>query len=131
MTSALFALMCVVVGSAATAREVRVALDNIRDGIRPSDDEVRKQWDIIITESRRRRAQAQEQLQGYRERWRNRGRRGGPRGLRYVSAAARRSSSARSTSLAVSSIARANASRASAARPARRISSARAACSGW
>jgi len=47
-----------------TAREVCVALDNIRDGIRPSDDEVRKQWDIIITESRRRRAQAQEQLQG-------------------------------------------------------------------
>jgi membrane protein len=78
MISILFALMCVVVGSAAAGREVRVELDNIRDGIRPSDDEVRKQWDIIISQSRERWAQAREQLEQNRERWRNRRGRGEP-----------------------------------------------------
>jgi membrane protein len=78
MISILFALMCVVVGSAAAGREVRVELDNIRDGIRPSDDEVRKQWDIIIGQTRERWAQGREQLEQYRDRWRNRGHRGDP-----------------------------------------------------
>lgn len=78
LISILFALMCVIVGSAAAGREVRIELDNIRDGIRPSDDEVRKQWDIIISQSRERWAQARQQVDEYRDRWRNRGHRGDP-----------------------------------------------------
>ena len=68
MISALFGLMVAVVGSAAFGREVRVELDNIRDGIRPSDDEVRKQWDIIIAQTREYWAQAREQYEAFRER---------------------------------------------------------------
>ena len=68
MISALFGLMVAVVGSAALGREVRVELDNIRDGIRPSDDEVRKQWDIIIAQTREYWAQAREQYEAFRER---------------------------------------------------------------
>ena len=76
MISALFALNCVLVGSAVVGREVRVELDNIRDGIRPSDDEVRKQWDIIISESRTRWHAVRDQLHEQRERWRTRGKPG-------------------------------------------------------
>ena len=48
MISTLFGLMLTIVASAAIGREVRVELDNIAAGIRPSDDEVRKQWEIVL-----------------------------------------------------------------------------------
>jgi uncharacterized BrkB/YihY/UPF0761 family membrane protein len=66
MISALFCLMVVVVGSAAAGREVHVELDNIREGRRPPDDEIRRQWDSLIAEARRQ--------------WRERSRRGGATG---------------------------------------------------
>lgn len=59
MISSLFGYMVVLVGSAALGREVRQELDNIRDGIRPSEDELRKQWDIVMTAARERRADAE------------------------------------------------------------------------
>lgn len=62
MISALFGLMLAIVASAAVGREVRVELDNIRDGIRPSDDEIKKQWDIVIEGARIRRDAVREQL---------------------------------------------------------------------
>ena len=62
--SALFAVMVVVVGSAAAGREVRDELDRIRRGERPAEDEVRRQWDQVIGDARSRwdtlRAQIQE-----------------------------------------------------------------------
>lgn len=68
MISSLFAMMVALVGSAAAGREVRVELDNIRDGIRPSDDEVRKQWDIVITGAREKWAIARERIDQVRNR---------------------------------------------------------------
>jgi membrane protein len=62
--SALFAVMVVVVGSAAAGREVRDELDRISRGERPAEDEVRNQWDQVIGDARSRwdtlRAQVQE-----------------------------------------------------------------------
>jgi uncharacterized BrkB/YihY/UPF0761 family membrane protein len=62
--SALFAVMVVVVGSAAAGREVHDELDRIRRGERPAEDEVRNQWDQVIGDARSRwdtlRAQIQE-----------------------------------------------------------------------
>ena len=62
--SALFAVMVVVVGSAAAGREVRDELDRIQRGERPAEDEVRHQWDQVIGDARSRwdtlRAQIQE-----------------------------------------------------------------------
>ena len=52
--SALFAVMVVVVGSAAAGREVRDELDRIRRGERPAEDEVRRQWDQVIGAARSR-----------------------------------------------------------------------------
>jgi membrane protein len=52
--SALFAVMVVVVGSAAAGREVRDELDRIRRGERPAEDEVRRQWDQVIGDARSR-----------------------------------------------------------------------------
>ncbi len=52
--SALFAVMLVVVGSAAAGREVRDELDRIRRGERPAEDEVRRQWDQVIGAARSR-----------------------------------------------------------------------------
>jgi uncharacterized BrkB/YihY/UPF0761 family membrane protein len=52
--SALFAVMVVVVGSAAAGREVRDELDRIRRGVRPAEDEVRRQWDQVIGDARSR-----------------------------------------------------------------------------
>lgn len=68
MISSLFAMMVALVGSAAAGREVRVELDNIRDGVRPSDDEVRKQWDIVIAGAREKYAMARGRLDELRER---------------------------------------------------------------
>jgi membrane protein len=60
--SALFAIMVVVVGSAATGREVRDELDRIRRGERPAEDEVRNQWDQVIGDARSRWDTLREQI---------------------------------------------------------------------
>ena len=60
--SALFCVMVVIVGSAALGREVSAELKRIRDGERPPDGEVRRQWDAIIAESRSRWAVLREQI---------------------------------------------------------------------
>ncbi|MFG2310508.1 hypothetical protein ACGFS9_17815 [Streptomyces sp. NPDC048566] len=52
MISALFAAMFVVVASAALGREMRDELIRIRAGDRPSDDEVRRQWDAVVEQAR-------------------------------------------------------------------------------
>jgi uncharacterized BrkB/YihY/UPF0761 family membrane protein len=54
MISALFCVMVVVVASAAAGREVFEELDRIGRGERPPDDEVRREWDALITEARTR-----------------------------------------------------------------------------
>ncbi|WP_327181874.1 YhjD/YihY/BrkB family envelope integrity protein [Streptomyces sp. NBC_01334] len=54
MISALFAAMLVMVGSSALGREVRDELDRIRQGHRPSDHEVRRQWDTVVEQTRSR-----------------------------------------------------------------------------
>jgi len=68
MVSSLFGFMVVLVGSATLGREVRQELDNILDGIRPSDDEVRKQWDIVMADVHQRRAAAQAWIARHRSR---------------------------------------------------------------
>jgi uncharacterized BrkB/YihY/UPF0761 family membrane protein len=62
MISALFCVMLVVVGSAALGREVSDELARIRDGERPPDGEIRKEWDALIAESRSRWAILREQI---------------------------------------------------------------------
>ncbi|MER7814757.1 hypothetical protein [Streptomyces sp. NPDC096153] len=52
MISALFAAMLVLVVSAALGREVRDELGRIRRGHRPSDREVRRQWDKVVGQAR-------------------------------------------------------------------------------
>ncbi|MEU8982197.1 YhjD/YihY/BrkB family envelope integrity protein [Streptomyces sp. NPDC048309] len=54
MISALFAAMLVLVASAALGREVRDELSQIRQGHRPSDHEVRRQWDSVVEHTRSR-----------------------------------------------------------------------------
>ncbi|MFD5946020.1 hypothetical protein ACFWAZ_12250 [Streptomyces collinus] len=54
MASVLFGAMLVVVGSAALGREVRDELVRIHQGLRPSQDEVRRQWDGIVEQTRSR-----------------------------------------------------------------------------
>jgi membrane protein len=54
MISALFAIMLVLVGSAAVGREVADELRRIRQGRRPPDDEVRRQWDDLVGQMRSR-----------------------------------------------------------------------------
>jgi membrane protein len=68
--SALFAVMLVVVGSAAAGREVRDELDRIQRGERPAEDEVRRQWDQVIGDARSRWDTLRTQIQ---ERRRKRG----------------------------------------------------------
>jgi len=68
MVSSLFGAMVVLVGSAALGREVRLELDRIRDGIRPSDDEISKQWDIVIAGARERQAGAKAWIARHRPR---------------------------------------------------------------
>ena len=62
MISALFCVMLVTVASAALGREVAQELSHIREGERPPDDEVRKEWDALIAETRSRRAVLREQI---------------------------------------------------------------------
>ncbi|MFE5485516.1 YhjD/YihY/BrkB family envelope integrity protein [Streptomyces sp. NPDC056527] len=54
MISALFAAMLVLVASAALGREVQDELSRIRQGQRPSDHEVRRQWDSVVEQTRSR-----------------------------------------------------------------------------
>lgn len=51
MISALFGAMLVIVASAALGREVREELTRIRGGHRPSEDEVRRQWDSVVEQT--------------------------------------------------------------------------------
>ncbi|MEV4558497.1 hypothetical protein AB0K51_16115 [Kitasatospora sp. NPDC049285] len=54
MASVLFGAMILLVASAALGREVREELVRIRHGRRPSQDEVRRQWDAIVEQTRSR-----------------------------------------------------------------------------
>ncbi|MFI5629332.1 YhjD/YihY/BrkB family envelope integrity protein [Streptomyces sp. NPDC051664] len=66
MISALFAAMLVLVASAALGREVRDELNRIRQGHRPSDHEVRRQWDSVVEQTRSRWRTAREQVSHHR-----------------------------------------------------------------
>ncbi|MET9730643.1 YhjD/YihY/BrkB family envelope integrity protein [Streptomyces sp. NPDC006458] len=54
MLSALFAVMFLLVASAVLGREVRAELDRIREGRRPSEHEVRREWDDLVEQTRAR-----------------------------------------------------------------------------
>ncbi|MFD8733810.1 YhjD/YihY/BrkB family envelope integrity protein [Streptomyces sp. NPDC059618] len=62
MISALFAAMFVIVSAAALGREMRDELDRIRVGDRPSDDEVRREWDSVVEQARSRWRTTREQV---------------------------------------------------------------------
>jgi uncharacterized BrkB/YihY/UPF0761 family membrane protein len=62
MISAFFAVMVVVVGSAAAGREIDDELGRIRRGERPADDEVQHQWDEVTAEARLRWETLREQI---------------------------------------------------------------------
>ena len=68
MISALFAVMVVIVGSAAAGREIHEELDRIRRGERPAEDDVRRQWDEITAEARSRWDTLREQIRERRRR---------------------------------------------------------------
>src|SRR3954469_18717556 len=54
MISALFCVMVVLVGSSAAGREVEIELDKIRRGEQPPEDEVRREWDMVIADAKSR-----------------------------------------------------------------------------
>ncbi|MFI1380399.1 hypothetical protein [Embleya sp. NPDC020886] len=54
MATVLFGVMLILVVSAAVGREVQEELARIRQGKRPSQDEVRRQWDDIVEQTRSR-----------------------------------------------------------------------------
>ncbi|MFJ1972219.1 YhjD/YihY/BrkB family envelope integrity protein [Streptomyces sp. NPDC087903] len=62
LLSALFATMLVIVASAALGREVGDELSRIRQGQRPSDNEVRQQWDSVVEQTRSRWHTARKQV---------------------------------------------------------------------
>ena len=62
MISALFCVMVVLVASATVGREVHEELTRIRRGERPRDDEVRREWDAVIAETRSRWAILREEI---------------------------------------------------------------------
>jgi uncharacterized BrkB/YihY/UPF0761 family membrane protein len=62
MISALFCAMVVIVASAAVGREVAEELRRIARGERPADDQVRREWDNVITEARSKWDIAREEL---------------------------------------------------------------------
>ncbi|MER5472034.1 YhjD/YihY/BrkB family envelope integrity protein [Streptomyces sp. NPDC002935] len=62
MISALFAAMFVIVASAALGREMHDELTRIRAGDRASDDEVRRQWDSVVEQTRSRWRTTREQV---------------------------------------------------------------------
>ncbi len=55
--------MVVVVASTALGREVSDELTRIRDGERPPDPEIRKEWNALIAESRSRWAVLRERVE--------------------------------------------------------------------
>ena len=63
MISALFAVMVVLVGSAAAGREIDEELGRIRRGEKPADDEVQHQWDEVTAQARSRWDTLREQSQ--------------------------------------------------------------------
>jgi membrane protein len=63
MISALFAVMVVLVGSAAAGREIDDELGRIRRGEKPADDEVQHQWDEVTAQARLRWQTLREQRQ--------------------------------------------------------------------
>jgi len=63
MISALFAVMVVLVGSAAAGREIDEELGRIRRGEKPADDEVQHQWDEVTAQARSRWQTLREQRQ--------------------------------------------------------------------
>jgi uncharacterized BrkB/YihY/UPF0761 family membrane protein len=71
MISALFAIMLVLVGSAATGREVSEELGRIRRGERPPDDEIKREWDALINAARTRWDALRAQNDRYRRRHRH------------------------------------------------------------
>ncbi len=73
MISALFALMLVLVVSAAIGREASEELDRIGRGERPPDDEVRRQWDAVIDQARSRWETLRERIDQIRRHDRQRG----------------------------------------------------------
>ncbi|MFJ3308850.1 YhjD/YihY/BrkB family envelope integrity protein [Streptomyces sp. NPDC086549] len=62
MISGLFGVMLVLVGSAALGREVRDELVRIGQGQRPSEREVRGQWDSVVEQARSRWQSARKQI---------------------------------------------------------------------
>jgi uncharacterized BrkB/YihY/UPF0761 family membrane protein len=66
MISALFCVMVVVVAAAAMGREVFEELGRIRRGVRPADDEVRREWDALIAEARSRWRTLRDQIDRHR-----------------------------------------------------------------
>jgi membrane protein len=68
MISALFALMVVIVASAALGREVSDDLDRIARGERPPEDEVRQEWQALVAEARLRTQSARERIDRLRHR---------------------------------------------------------------
>jgi membrane protein len=68
MISALFGFMVFLVASAALGREVSEELNRIRAGERPPDDEVRLEWDAVITEARSRWQMLRDQVDRIRKR---------------------------------------------------------------
>ncbi|MCF3135217.1 YihY/virulence factor BrkB family protein [Streptomyces olivochromogenes] len=62
MISALFGAMLLLVGSAALGREVRDELVRISRGERPSEREIRRQWDGVVEQTRSRWRTAKEQM---------------------------------------------------------------------
>jgi membrane protein len=63
MISALFAVLVVLVGSAAAGREIDEELGRIRRGEKPADDEVQHQWDEVTAQARSRWDTLREQSQ--------------------------------------------------------------------
>ncbi|KUM92067.1 hypothetical protein AQI88_34240 [Streptomyces cellostaticus] len=66
MISALFGAMLVVVGSAALGREVQDELSRIAEGQRTPDDEVRRQWDSVVDQTRSRWRTVRQQVSRHR-----------------------------------------------------------------
>jgi membrane protein len=62
MISALFCFMFLLVVSSAAGREIDDELSRIRRGEKPAEDEVRRQWDEILTDARSRWATARGRL---------------------------------------------------------------------
>jgi uncharacterized BrkB/YihY/UPF0761 family membrane protein len=62
LISALFSAMLAIVASAALGREVSDELTRIRGGLRPADDEIRRQWSILVGQVRARWANARARI---------------------------------------------------------------------